>query len=246
VLRRRQAGETYEVEGEANSGAGELKISGTTKQPMIYFFRDPTDIHSSEADFYFALQYNVVNEGKGIPRSDVVMLVELPEGKFTKDQQDIEVDAETMKAYGWFEAKEWDGLIELKTTTDKRPDGCIENRGKDKGLYVWGCNCNTGRGFDNCDNWIKEVYGNEYKTYFEDAVKENRMLVKVVKRTDFINEFQVYLPLKIVSGSSSNLKGMYALKNLQIPIQIYGFKVHNMYRYFTEEQSDIVVYPIKI
>lgn len=247
VLRRRQAQETYSVEGEASSGAGELKVSGITQQPIIYFFRDPTNIHSTESDFYFALQYSIKNQGSGIPRSDVITLIELPKGKFSSNQQDIEIDSNSMKEYGWFEFKNWDGLIEIKTTrNDVTPSGCYGNPTYDKGVYTWKCNCNTGTAYQNCTDWIKTVYGNEYKNYFDEAINENRLLVKVVKRNDFINEFQVYLPLKIVEGSSSNLKGMYALKNLQIPIQIYGFKVHNVYRYFTEESSDIVVYPIRI
>ncbi|MDD5181860.1 MAG: hypothetical protein PHC66_01665 [Candidatus Nanoarchaeia archaeon] len=217
VLRRRQAGETYQVEGEASSGAGELRVTGATQQPVTYQFMNPSDITTTESEFPFSLSYAVTNEGKGLPLSDVVVLVELPRGKFDSAKKDIVADNETMSQYGWMKFKDMESE---------------------------GTNCSTGSGEKNCSTWIQETYGNEFNSLFGTAITEDRLLVKIVKRTDFINEFSLYLPLKLVAGDRTS--GMTALKNLQIPIQIYGFKMHNMYRYFTEGSSEIAVFPVRV
>lgn len=255
VLRRRQAGENYQVEGEASSGAGELRVTAATAQPVNYIFENQYDLTAPEKSFPFSVQYLVKNEGKGFPLSDVVVLFEIPKGKITA----TDIVANTMdsdgsnplKSYGWEiwnKSGGWDGYIHMtveKGRTD--PEGChnvsssITSETKEEL-----CNCNTGKGYVKCNDWVNQTYGSEFNTLFADAINENRLLVKVVKRTDFINEFSLSIPLKIVNGDSSNPAGMYALKNYQIPIQIYGFKIHNMYRYFTSGESEITVYPVKV
>jgi hypothetical protein len=247
VLRRRQSGEEYQVSGETKNSAGELKISGTTQQPIVYFFS--TAVGNSEPAFSFALQYHVENSGKGIPLSDVVVMFEIPKNN------GIDSDSTTMKDYGWQKWNDWDGRVEFRTTKDTAPYGgelCTKVQDK-----IYKCYCRTGKsdpanpqvGFmQNCKEWIIDTYGgaDEFKARFGaadqpgTAIAEDRLLVKVVKREDFISSFDVYMPL-ILTGSQ-----LQTLKNSNIPIQMSTFKTHTMYRYFTEGKDYITVYPIKI
>lgn len=225
-LRRSHAGESYNVEGEASSGAGELRVTGITPQPVGYQFADATNFAAHEEDFSFNLQYSVKNEGNGLPRSDVVVLFEIPRGKITPSKPDIAPDngsattENLMAQYGWYY------FNDLEKSTNVK------------------CTVNIGEIPQNCTYWIRGTYGNDFKAYFDTAAKENRLLVKIVPATDFINEFTLTIPLKFVGGDTTY--GMTGLKYQQIPLQIYAFKVHNMYRYFTEGSSEIVVYPIKV
>jgi len=252
LLKRRQSGEAYEVEGEASSGAGELRVTGITRQPVVYFFNDPDNRGSPESNFSFDIQYSVKNEGKGIPLSDVVVMIEIPRGKLApanlrSTQLDIEPNYATMGAYGWKEYAKWDGKLSFVTSQPNviPPAECSQTHDPSKVAYTYACDCSTGSGSKNCKEWIQSAYpSNEFNDNFALAISENRLLVKVVKRTDFIDQFSIYLPLNIVGDDPA--RGMEALKSQQIPIGIYGFKVHNIYRYFTEGQAEIIVYPVRI
>jgi hypothetical protein len=145
--------------------------------------------------------------------------------------------------------RDWNGLIKTITSNAEDitiPAGCTDYVDTGRGTYEWNCYCSTGSLYKNCTDWVREAYGTEFTDYFGSAIADNRLLVKVVKRTDFIDSFSIYLPLQIFGGNPQDVRGMYGLKNFQIPIQIYGFKVHNIYRYFTEGQEEITVYPIRI
>jgi hypothetical protein len=246
VLRRRQSSEAYEVSGETKNSAGELKISGTTAQPIVYFFS--TAVGSAEPDFSFALQYHVENSGTGIPLSDVVVMFEIPKGN------GIDSDATTMTDYGWQKWNDWDGKVEFRTSSPSAPYSGELCTGEGK---LYRCYCRTGKtnvsnpqvGFmQNCKTWVTDTYGgtDEFKARFGaadmpgTAVADGRLLVKVVKREDFISSFDVYMPL-ILQGNQ-----LKTLKDSNIPIQLSTFKTHTMYRYFTEGKDYITVYPIKI
>lgn len=97
-LRRKQAGEDYQISGESGMGAGELRISGTTQQPIIYFFNNEQGPET--ANFSFPLQFSVENQGTGIPMSDVIVLFEYPVS--TATGQTPVVPDDEMSIYGWY------------------------------------------------------------------------------------------------------------------------------------------------
>lgn len=240
VIKRRQSGEEYLVSGEAKNSAGELRISGSTQQPIIYFFS--TEVGDNEQDFAFALQYHVENIGEGIPLSDVVMLFEVP----STSQNGISMDETTMKAYGWEKWNDWKGRVEFRTSKDIPPYSSCTGGNK-----VYECYCRTGQTnvddpskikLDDCKDWVAYTYGGdeEFSDRFDDVIAEGRLYAKVIKREDFIDSFDIYVPLKI---NGQHLK---TLKDNNIPLQLSTFKVHAMYRYFMEGKDYITVYPIRI
>lgn len=250
VFRRRQSGETYEVEGDAATGAGALRISGTTQQPIVFFSGTSSDCRSTpeKCSFSFPLRYAVENKGVGLPLSDVIILFELP-----KIQKFIEPTSDAFDIYGWQTFNDsWDGKIETITGNDVDSiTGCDAFYKEEQRLRYWRCNCNTGltgdatasaedRKFQNCGQWINDTYGGPvlFGELFKDAYLEDRLLVKVVKREDFAESFDIFLPLKL-DGTKWNQWGT-------IPIHLIPFKVHNMYRYFVEGDSEITIFPIKV
>jgi hypothetical protein len=243
LLRRRQSGEEYQVSGEAKNSNGELRINGNTQQPILYFFSGS----ATEQNFAFSLQYHVENIGKGIPRSDVVMLFELPPTGGIIPDNSTQEGKVVMENYGWHKWNEWDGQIDFITSKDITPySTCTPN-----GTNHFKCDCRTGRTnpgdpkveyLQNCSTWTVNTYGGteEFNTRFKKAADEGRLIAKVVKREDFVDSFDLYVPLILTS------KQMQDLKSGNIPIQLSTFKVHSMYRYFIEGKDYITVFPIRI
>lgn len=97
VARKRQAGESWQVEGTAGMGAGELRMDSITTQPIVYQFENEPGGGAEQA-FSFTYEFNIENKGTGIPISDVVILLELPPG--------IEADAGQSIAYKWLPYKD--------------------------------------------------------------------------------------------------------------------------------------------
>ncbi len=218
MLRRRQAGEDYIIEGESGGGAGELRFTGTTQQPVIYFF-DYEPGSEQESDFNFALQYFVENKGKGFPLSDVVLLLEYPANNKIEPDSNIPEgsDKTNYEIYGWHKWNEWDGKIILAdgTTSD----------------------CRTGdirQPLINCKGWVEQTFGEDFK-----KVETDKVLVKVVKREDFVDSFSVYAPM-VMTGQERTF-----LRNSNIPLKIYSFNVYAMYRYFIEGKEYITVFPVR-
>jgi len=189
-MRRRQAGEEYLVTGESGSTAGELRMSGSTQQPITFFFN--ADPGEKEQPFSFPLQFAVENQGSGIPLSDVVVLFEYPSR--------VAPDETEMTTYGWHK---WN------QTSDVCDSACIQN--------------------------INTTFGDDMNTMDKD-----RTLYKVVKKEDFIKSFNIYIPLKLTGDELTELK------ESNIPLKIYTFRLFTMYTYFIEGKDYINVYPIRI
>lgn len=200
VIRRRQLGEEYLLEGESGSSAGELRFKSATQQPIVYFFDKEM---GQEANFSFALQYLVENKGTGFPLSDLVLLVQYPGGNI------MEPDSTTYNTYGWYKWDDAEVLASCYTGDFKNPTM-------------------------NCKEWVADVFGDDFKNMDTDKV-----LIKVLRRTDFFDSFSVYVPM-VMSGSERT-----RLRDGNIPLNIYSFNVHAMYRYFIEGKEYIEVFPIR-
>jgi len=224
VKRRQQVGEDYQVSGEAHTGAGELIVSGSTQQPLVYFYS--SGFGQAEYPFSFNLQYSVENKGKGIPLSDVVILFELPEEKDMVVADDV-----NLKSYGWYHWSYSDKTLSFVDSAQACYTGKTQTDGTPEAK--------------DCSAWVRaDVFGaDDFDRMFKD---QTRVLVKVVKRTDFISSFDLNIPLQIMGGDSSNNVGLYKLKQQNLPVKIFAFNVHAMYRYFVEGKEYITVYPIKI
>jgi len=216
-FRRKQAEEDYQISGESGMGAGELRISSTTQQPMIFFFNEPSGT-SEKANFSFPLQFSVENKGTGMPLSDVVVLFEYPISQIT-GQAPILPEA-TAHTYGWYTWETWDGILVVNGV--KRQ-------------------CNDGNTSINCKTWITKTFGDDFDSIGgTNKNDKGRLLVKVVAREDFIDSFNLFVPLQLTATELNNLK------NTNAPLKIYTFRLFTMYTYFIEGKDYINVYPIKI
>jgi len=235
-LRREQAEEEYLISGESGMGAGELRIEGKTNQPIIYQFSYPDDSAVEEPPFSFTVKYSVENKGSGYPLSDIILLLEYPEG--------IEPTENVTETYGWEKWDESDGKYEvLRAATTTEAETFMTNRGcQHIEGNVWRCECRTGE-FDkegneitkNCKDWAMEVIGDEDFNKLD----EDKLLIKIIDREDFVKSFNVYAPLQITGDEMTNLK----IGN--VPLKIYIFNIHTIYRYFIEGKDYITVYPIR-
>lgn len=198
-LRRKQAEEDYQISGESGMGAGELRISSTTQQPMIFFFNNPPG--QSESDFSFPLQFSVENKGTGMPLSDVVVLFEYPTSQATGTTP-IQPEG-TAATYGWHS---WNEV---------NPD---------------------------CDSTCKQNIMTNFADEFNNigGTNHERLLYKIVKKENFVDSFNIFVPLKLTGNELKNLK------DGNIPLKIYTFRLFTMYTYFIEGKDYINVYPIKV
>jgi len=207
MIKRRQAGEDYQISGESGNTAGELRFSGSTQQPIIYFF-DYSPNSGQEGNFNFATQYLVENKGKGFPISDVVIILEYP-------KSGIDVDTSSPEGKPNYEVYGWEKWSDFNNLNEK---------------------CNTGEEVRNCTDWIQSILGDGYKHITNN---EDHIIVKVVKREDFIDSFSIYAPFVMTGDERTKLR------DSNIPLKIYSFNVYAMYRYFTIGKDYITVYPVR-
>jgi len=212
MLRRRQAGEEYLIQGESASTAGEIRFKSITQQPILFAFDYQPGSDNPEKDFSFVLSYLVENKGHGFPISDVIVILEYP--------QDIKPQEDVLNAYGWKEWNKWNGKINV---TEYQPG---------VGAVTKEVNCRTGIGEENCKDWINEIFKDE-------KINQDRLLVKVIKREDFVESFTINAPM-VLKGEVKK-----ELRDRNIPLKIYPFKVYVGYRYFIEGKEYITVYPLR-
>ncbi|HDQ59782.1 MAG TPA: hypothetical protein ENN30_01165 [Candidatus Woesearchaeota archaeon] len=237
-LRRQQAKEDIYISGASGMGAGEIRLSGRTTQPVIYQFSYPQG--EQEPEYNFAVRYDVKNMGSGYPLSDIVFIIVYP--------NEMQNTPDITETYGWYELNEgYDGtyqIISKAMASGAGTEGCTVVD-KDKGIL--NCECRTGI-FDRtgteetvrCDDWAAQmVFDDETATRIRLNNLEGKKLIKVINRDDFLKEFSIYIPLQITADE------MTSLKNNNIPLTVYTFNVYSVYRYFIEGKNNIIVYPIR-
>ena len=215
MIKRRQAGEDYMISGESGNTAGELRFSGSTQQPIIYFF-DYGPHEKEESTFSFATQYLVENKGKGFPISDVIVLLEYPKDGIALDDSTPE-GTPNYQVYGWHKWDNWDGKILL-----------------DDGSSI---DCRTGDENNpqiNCKTWVEQTLGDDFK-----KIDTTHLIAKVIKRENFVDSFSIYAPFVMTGKERTHLR------DSNIPMKIYPFNVYAMYRYFTIGKDYITVYPVR-
>ena len=79
LIRRQQTGENTEITGKSKISAGEMSVNFETPQPIIYFYSYPNS-NKQEPSYDFTAVYSIKNIGNGYPLSDVMVVVELPDG----------------------------------------------------------------------------------------------------------------------------------------------------------------------
>ncbi len=89
LIRRKEAGENTEISGESKLSAGEIYVNFVTPQPIIYFYSQGT-----QSGYNFTAVYTVKNNGGGYAISDVLLVLDLPNGINYSSKSD-------MKDYGW-------------------------------------------------------------------------------------------------------------------------------------------------
>ena len=101
-------------------------------------------------------------------------------------------------------------------------------------------NCTTGDGpRENCGNWAKGVIGEDDWQKVGETNKDN-LIARKVSRDEFVELFPINIPFVLTSAELTELK------QRNIPLKIYTFKIYTMYRYFTEGKEYITVYPLRI
>ena len=176
--RRRAQSETEEVtlSGEAGMGAGELRLSSQTKQPISFQFAYKDDMTAQEPDYNFALNYNLENQGNGYPLSDVVLVLSYPD--------EVEVREGTTSTYGWYSLEGWNQL----NPDDKNcRTGKLNDEGRAQTM--------------NCIDWAKSVIGED-----NDIWDEENLIIKKIERDNFQEINTVYAPLVLSGDEMTELK----------------------------------------
>jgi len=300
-IRRKQAGEPLTLSGESGMTAGELRFSGSTQQPIVYFFSQKPG-SGNEAPFEFALSYLIENKGQGLPLSDLAIILEYPEG--------INVSSQT-STYGWKKLDELKGIqcnsgIESKEAMlcEEVIDDILKNSfpgnksisfqyniSKENGeriigyadndnlysidIQFLGVSCEGIKEvtietkkleqtviqkykYDEISQIVKKDYSLfPYKTVMKQIpcydwlnntlgekefgkLDKDKTIVKIIPNNIFVKSFNIYAPLEITGEEMTNLR------DSNIPLTMYTFRVHALYRYFIEGNSYINIYPIKI
>ena len=193
MIKRKQAGEDYMISGESGNTAGELRFSGSTQQPIIYFF-DNQPGGPAEGDFSFATQYFVENKGKGFPISDVVVILEYPKSGINVDESAPE-GTPNYKVYGWYK---WDEFDEICNTGDNQ----------------------LGEQEIPCKDWIKSNLGDEEYAKLEENA--DHILIKKINRTDFVNSFSIYAPF-VMTGQERTFLRDYNIPVKMYSFEVYAF-----------------------
>jgi hypothetical protein len=84
-----------------------------------------------------------------------------------------------------------------------------------------------------CKKVISDTLGDTLST-----MNSSSLLYKVIKRENFVNSFNIYMPLQLTELTT--------LKQSNTPMKIYTFRLFTMYSYFIEGKDYINVYPIRI
>jgi len=94
----------------------------------------------------------------------------------------------------------------------------------------------------DCDSTCKQNIMTNFADEFNNigGTNHERLLYKIVKKENFVDSFNIFVPLKLTGNELKNLK------DGNIPLKIYTFRLFTMYTYFIEGKDYINVYPINV